>query len=137
MAGLQRQHVRRSVEIHPARTDGHSVKTNLFAGIPAGPSTVDGLPAHFVVEHWCELTTKAVLRALCVEAWCHASTEGQKMTLTLVTYVGGCGWEIHIEQSGILDGLQILDGLNSLCQWFGGTDWEERENNDPTVHELN
>ena len=72
---------------------------------------------------------------LCVEAWCHASMEGQKITLTLVTYIGGGG--IHIEQSGILDGLRILDGLNSLCQWLGGTDWEERENNDPTVHELN
>ena len=59
------------------------------------------------------------------------------MKLILVTYIGGCGREVHIEQSGILDGLQILDGFNSLCQWFGGTDWEERENNDPTVHELN
>lgn len=52
-------------------------------------------------------------------------------------YWGEGGREIHIEQSGILDGLRILDGLNSLCQWLGGTDWEERENNDPTVHELN
>lgn len=137
VTGLQRQQPHRPVEIQPRAFWGScGSQRHLFLLILARPSNgrwcLSSLSGGALAGTFSKGCAEALMwrLALCIGVWSENDIDLSEITL------GMREGNPHLaEWNSRLDDLQAPD-LNSLCQGFGGTDWEGRENNDPIANEL-